>query len=343
MVQNSNSLLYEAIMFRIIIILCIRASLAEAESQDAGPPMYVFNQAVSVSMSRINQQETSKDGTDLLETILTDEVTIATCQATCARHFPRESCKVTRQCKHCQRVCRLLVETPAWENICSAPGLCHQGCQVACEAGGDDLEERTPRHHEGKNGYWEIKLFGCHLFWENVLGGEDDKEMDFQGIQYLIAYQDRYGKFYHHATLETNFLELKPEILAKVDNFVVLAIGQDGVIDTFELQIESSTGYRDCLNNVLEPPTEANVLPSPGPVDDPKLPTAILATVSTLFVLAIGALATTIIQQCKEKKEFDTFENVKEGIENDFEIYSEHEECGQDCKADYYISHSVLI
>ena len=118
--------------------------------QDCGgdkPPLYVFSQVVSLSSNMSSSPPTSDVD---IETVLGDQVMMARCQVTCMTQL--SPCDLSPMCGHCLHVCRLLVETPAWFNICSAPRLCRPGCQVACGSRAfsspptADMETRSGRH-----------------------------------------------------------------------------------------------------------------------------------------------------------------------------------------------------
>ena len=105
-------------------------------------PLYVFDQVVSLSSA--NQTVPDAD----LEAVLGDQVSLARCRVTCMNQF--SPCNLTPMCGRCLHVCRRLVETPAWFNICSAPRLCSSGCQVAC--GSEAFSSPGTRYMETRSG-----------------------------------------------------------------------------------------------------------------------------------------------------------------------------------------------
>ena len=71
---------------------------------------------------------------------------------------------------------------------------------------------------------------------------------------------------------------------------------------------------------------------------DLTLPITILSTVTALLVLALGFLARAIKQSNKV-----TSNRVMTGIENDFKLYEDHEECDKHIDAGHFVSSSILI
>ena len=72
---------------------------------------------------------------------------------------------------------------------------------------------------------------------------------------------------------------------------------------------------------------------------DLTLPITILFTVTALLVLALGILARTI----KHSNDKVTNNRVMTGIENDFKLYEDHEECEKHIDAGHFVSSSILI
>ena len=74
---------------------------------------------------------------------------------------------------------------------------------------------------------------------------------------------------------------------------------------------------------------------------DLTLPIAILSTVTALLVLALGILARTI--KHSNAKVTNKPGRVMTGIENDFKLYEDHEECEKHIDAGHFVSSSILI
>ena len=74
---------------------------------------------------------------------------------------------------------------------------------------------------------------------------------------------------------------------------------------------------------------------------DLTLPIAILSTVTSLLVLALGILARTI--KHTNAKMTNKAARMMTGIENDFKLYEDHEDCVKHIDTGHFVSSSVLV
>ena len=74
---------------------------------------------------------------------------------------------------------------------------------------------------------------------------------------------------------------------------------------------------------------------------DLTLPIAILSTVTALLVLALGILARTI--RHTNAKVTNKAARMMTGIENDFKLYEDHEDCTKHIDTGHFVSSSVLV
>ena len=192
------------------------------------PPLMVFRQVVSLASDpSVSPAIAASD----LEAVLADKVSSARCHAHCSAQL---ACPGSPECGRCVRVCDLLREGPAWTNLCEAPGLCREGCQVACgaaasEDGDDDGDHdnvRSARHHDPEEEDLGLRLEQCSLQW----AGEG-------GSVYLVASEDRSGMFYHLGTVTHRWINLTPDILDKAERLIVLVIGEEGVTQRSQIEV----------------------------------------------------------------------------------------------------------
>ena len=97
-----------------LILIWLNLVISEDISDEA-PPLFVFSSVVSMSSNLSRPRSVST-----LEEVMEAEVRIARCQVRCLEHW--SSCSSSPVCGQCQHVCRMLVETPVWTSLCSAPG-----------------------------------------------------------------------------------------------------------------------------------------------------------------------------------------------------------------------------
>ena len=195
------------------------------------PPLMVFRQVVSLASDpSVSPAIAASD----LEAVLADKVSSARCHAHCSAHL---GCPGSPECGRCVRVCDLLREGPAWTNLCEAPGLCREGCQVACGAAisedgdqdGDQDNVRSARHHDPEEEDLGLRLEQCSLQWAGVTREG--------GSVYLVASEDRSGMFYHLGTLTQQWINLTPDILDKAERLIVLVIGEEGVTQRSQIEV----------------------------------------------------------------------------------------------------------
>ena len=192
------------------------------------PPLLVFRQVVSLASDPSASPATAASE---LEAVLKDKVTSARCHAHCSAQL---TCPGSPQCARCVRVCDLLREGPAWANLCEAPGLCREGCQVACAASEDRDDDdqdivRSARHHDPEEEDLDLRLEQCSLLWSAV--GEKE------GRMYLVASEDRSGMFYHLGTVAHTWINLTPDILDKAKRLIVLVIGEEGITQRSQIEV----------------------------------------------------------------------------------------------------------
>ena len=211
-----------------ILLASSLASLPADMDPRPPPPLLVFRQVVSLAS---DPSVSPAMAASELEAVLADKVTSARCHAHCSAQL---SCPGSPQCARCVRVCDLLREGPAWANLCEAPGLCREGCQVACGASedrDDDDEDivRSARHHDPEEEDLDLRLEQCSLLWsaENEKGGR----------MYLVASEDRSGMFYHLGTVAHTWINLTPDILDKAKRLIVLVIGEEGVTQRSQIEV----------------------------------------------------------------------------------------------------------
>ena len=240
-----------------LLLLSVGVSLSGEAERDSR--LLVFSQVMILPSN-----QTTPGPTASLETLLASEVVVARCEAGCLTSWPDCS---SPECSHCRTVCRHLVSTPAWLNICSAPRLCSPGCRAACHSmtnPGEELSE-TSR-------VWDIKQFGCTLIWEI----EADQATHSRAVMYLVAALDTNNMFHHLDTVSSTNIILDPDTVSNVRTVIILAIGQGGVEERQEVEVES-------CQQVLLPE-------SSGRVSTWTL-TLILSTVSFLLLISAVGLA----------------------------------------------------
>ena len=167
---------------------------------------------------------------------------------------------------------------------------------------------------------------------------------------YLVSSEDKSGRFYHLATVRHNYVDLVPGMLTKTQRFIILVIGEDGIRHRQHLEVVVDD--RDCDHVMTDSLTvPVHNVTSMAPVKtDLTVPISILSTVTVLFILALLVLVRVMCLNCQREQELEDerFDNVKVGIDNDFKIYTEHEDCIQ-CQNDdgdttsYYVSDSVEV
>ena len=74
---------------------------------------------------------------------------------------------------------------------------------------------------------------------------------------------------------------------------------------------------------------------------DLTLPIAILSTVTSLLVLSLGILTRTI--RHTNAKVTNKAARMMTGIENDFKLYEDHEDCVKHIDSGHFVSSSVLV
>ena len=250
-------------MFLLFFLVghCLTETEVEGES-----PLMVFSQVMILPSN-----ESAEVSQVSLEDVLSAEVRLAECEAGCLTEWPECS---SAECSHCRTVCRRLLQTPAWLNICSAPVLCSPGCRVAClSQTGRDPSTPSPPSTPSHN-LWDIKQFGCTLIWEV----EEDVTTGKEGVLYLVAAVDSDQMFHHLATVAATNTVLDADIVARTDTVVILAISQDGVMERHELKVEQ----KSCQ---ASPGTETSKL-TPGWI----FPT-VLCTVTLILLLSVLALS----------------------------------------------------
>ena len=219
----------------LLLILVTRLS-ADLDSQPP-PPLLVFRQVVSLS-SDPSVSPAISDAADL-EAVLAHQVSRARCHAHCSAQL---TCPRSPQCARCVRVCDLLREGPVWTNLCEAPGLCSEGCQVACgaeiaeEENGDQDMVRSARYHDPEEEVLDLRLEHCSLLWTGQ-----------EGRMYLVASEDRSGMFYHLGTEANTWVNLTPDILSKAVRLIVLAIGERGVVQRSQIEVNIQS-FEYCYN-----------------------------------------------------------------------------------------------
>ena len=204
------------------LLLFVGFSLTgEAERES---PLLVFSQVMILP----SNQTTAAPPASLI-TLLATEVRLAACEAGCLSSWPACS---SPECSHCRTVCRHLVSTPAWLNICSAPRLCSPGCRAACLSQTLETDEEDEKTESSQA--WDIKQFGCTLIWE-IEGDRTTKDR----MMYLVAAKDNENMFHHLDTVSSTNIILDPDTVSKAKTVIILAIGQGGVKERHEVEVES--------------------------------------------------------------------------------------------------------
>ena len=253
----------------LLFVLFVLGCCDEAElERDREVPLMVFSQVMILPSN--DSRADPADQPAALETVLARAVRVASCEAGCLTEAQDE-------CSHCRTVCRLLVSTPAWLNICSAPAICSPGCRAACQA----LDQKTDRKLSPGASRWDIKQFGCTLIWEI----ERDEKTEDLSIMFLVAAVDADQMFYHLATVTANNMVLDANIASKAETFIILAIGLEGILERHQVEVEQgSCQSSESAHSLLETEGKSSWI----------LPNAVLATVTLLLVLAMLALGTII-------------------------------------------------
>ena len=250
----------------------------EAEEEEREVPLMVFPQVMILPSNE--SKAAPPDLPAALEFVLARAVRVAGCEAGCLTEFP--DCEGQAGCSHCRTVCRLLVETPAWLNICSAPAVCSPGCKAACQSlqqtGATKLE---PEDSDWSD--WDIQQFGCTLIWE--IERKDSTEA--VSMMYLVAAVDADQMFYHLATVSSTNVVVDANIAAKAETFIILAIGQEGILERHQVEVEQgSCQSSQSSHSALDTEDERT--------SSWTLPAAVLATVTFLLVLVLVVLGTFI-------------------------------------------------
>ena len=212
---------------RLAILLTSLTSLFADLDPRPPPPLLVFRQVVSLS-SDPSVSPAMSEAADL-EAVLAGQVSSARCHAHCSAQL---TCPGSPQCARCVRVCDLLREGPVWTNLCEAPGLCSEGCQVACGAeiaedqDGDQGMVRSARDHDPEEEDPGLRLEQCSLLWTGQ-----------EGRMYLVASEDRSGMFNHLGTGANTWANLTPDVLTKAVRLIVLAIGEQGVLQRSQIEV----------------------------------------------------------------------------------------------------------
>ena len=211
-------------------VLLLTSSLASLPADPRPPPLLVFPQVVSLASDpSVSAAPDLRDAE--LEAVLAGQVSGARCHAHCSSVL---DCPAP-QCARCRRVCDLLREGPVWTNLCGAPGLCSEGCQVACAAtmeedqDGDEDRVRSARNHDPEEGDLDLRLEQCSLLWS--------QEAEEAGRMYLVASEDRSGMFYHLGTVAHAWINLTPAILDKAERLIVLVIEVKGVVRRSQIEV----------------------------------------------------------------------------------------------------------
>ena len=257
-----------------VLVVLGRCEEAEETEGDREFPLMVFSQVMILPS---NESQTAPgDQTAGLERVVGRAVVVARCEAGCLAQF--SGCEQAG-CEDCRTVCRLLVETPAWTNICSAPAVCGPGCRAACQSLHQTGAAR-PEHPGGPGAVWDIKQFGCTLIWER----EGQRTEDLS-IMYLVAAVDADQMFYHLATVSATNIVLDANIASKAETFIILAIGQEGILERHQVEVEQgSCQSSQSSHSALDTEDERT--------SSWTLPAAVLASVTVLLVLVLVVLGT---------------------------------------------------
>ena len=263
-----------------MLLLFVSGRCEEEEEEERDVPLMVFPQVMILPSN--DSRAAPPDLSASLETVLARAVRVAGCEAGCLAEFP--DCEDQAGCSHCRRVCRLLVETPAWINICSAPAVCSPGCRAACQSlhqsGATRLE---PGDSEWSD--WDIQQFGCTLIWE--IERKESRTTQAGSMMYLVAAVDADQMFYHLATVSSTNVVVDANIASKAETFIILAIGQEGILERHQVEVEQgSCQSSQSSQSVLDTET--------GRTSSWTLPAVVLATVTFLLILVLGVLGTFI-------------------------------------------------
>ena len=267
-----------------MLLLSVFLTSLAMSSMSTLTPMYVFSQVMSVD----NITNTDTDYTNI-EILLASEINIARCQASCIKNF--SPCSSSSSCTQCKRVCRLLQETPAWGNVCSAPGLCKEGCQVACH--GREQGDRMVEEEAGP-GMWQIRIMQCSLVWRVQ---EQSARGDKEHLMFLVAAKDKEGMFYHVATVSATSVKVPQDILQKAEKLVILSIAENNIKERHQILVEPR--HQEC-----EAPQWSSLsdpLVSQIEEEFPTIPIIILCMVVTLLVVATMVLVKVVTQHCTDK------------------------------------------
>ena len=217
----------------LIILLSLAISLTMSTPST---PLYVFSQVMSLPATTNNHNHTDADYANL-ETLLSSEITIARCQAACIKNF--SPCSTSSSCTQCKKICRLLEETPAWANICSATNLCKPGCQIACLSAEETRVAR--RQNMVRAGLWQIRIKECRLVWRVQ---DFEYSRDSGHLMFLVAAKDKQSMFYHVATVSSSSVEVAQDILRKAEKLIILSVSENGIQERHQVQVEED--HKNC-------------------------------------------------------------------------------------------------
>ena len=312
-----------------VLVVLGRCEEAEETEGDREFPLMVFSQVMILPS---NESQTAPgDQTAGLERVVGRAVVVARCEAGCLAQFP--GCEQAG-CEDCRTVCRLLVETPAWTNICSAPAVCGPGCRAACQSLHQTGAAR-PEHPGGPRAVWDIKQFGCTLIWER----EGQRTEDLS-VMYLVAAVDADQMFYHLATVSATNIVLDANIASKAETFIILAIGQEGILERHEVEVEQGSCQSSLSSQSARDTEETSSW---------TIPVAVLSSVIFLLVLllVLGTFVSNLHRRTKVSYTLARARLTSRPIKEEEKFYrysgSGQENIGVKLDEDFYVSSSVLI
>ena len=311
-----------------LLYIVITLYLHISSTSSTRTPLYVFSQVMSLPATTTDYSHTSKEYKNI-ETLLSSEIHIAKCQASCIKNF--SPCSTSSSCTQCKRMCRLLEETPAWSNICSAPGLCKPGCQIACMSA---EVPRSARHIQVKAGLWQIMIKECRLVWRI----QDTEYSRDSGLMFLVAAKDKQGMFYHVGTVSASYVEVARDILRKAEKLIILSISEDGIQERHQVQVEQED--QDCgkgedsRQEVWS--SQSEPLVSLSSEETTTMPIIILSIVASLLAVALVVLVRVVTQYCRQVTNktmcMETDRNDDEKVNNQINISEARDDL------DYYVS-----